>query len=853
MRSARFVWSAVWSLALLCPPIAAVSAAAQGADSAQSGTISGSVVAAETGDPLPGADVTLAPAPYGVFGGRGGFWRETISTTTGPAGRYRFAHVAPGRYTIRVRRLGYRPSSVDVDFDARRAFEISVGLVVAPIVLEAMRVTAPGAVAYRSLTDGGRSDRAAIERLRQERFIPSDVHVLTSQDVSEAVTLGESDLFRALQRVPGVSTRDDYTAELWTRGAPWDQTRVYFDGLPLFNPVHAVGAFSGVDPDAVGSAIFEPGMRSAAWGGGAAGAIELTSRAAESGRFGGAAALSAVSARATAGQRFAGGRGGWMVAARRSYVDLVTAALQGLGDDSAYIPYAFTDLVTRLEIPLGAGAGIEASALLERDDVRGNVPDILVRSRGHWGNGAARATLVTDLGGVTMRTTVGGSRFSGSILPIVPSIDSSLTLDVTADSSLPGTVDSTTTAPDSSTAPPTATVPDHGLTTNDVSYLTAETRLQWGDVAGGPAWRIGAGVERFRQYYRGPEEAPYPDVPTYDSLTAAGGTTLAALWAERRLAVGSFAAELGARLEAGSDLSEVGRWRLAPRISARYRVANGATTVSAAYGRTFQYVQSVAPAGPAIGPELHLTDVWLAAGGGAPTIRADIATVGIEHWLGPEWLVSANAYLRRATGVAVPVPAPGPLFYDRPLYSSGINRARGVELALRRFGGPWTIGVSYTRAASRISADGYDFPAVNDRREVLDATLSAKVSGALRLGAAVTLASGAPFTRNVVGPAVCTASRCSTIAIEAPNAERAPSYAAASVMLEWTVRHASWDMNAFVQVRNVLPSRSAVTYAGTVACSVAQPPFRTDPGTGFCDEFHRGLPVLPLAGVRVAF
>jgi hypothetical protein len=264
-------------------------------------------------------------------------------------------------------------------------------------------------------------------------------------------------------------------------------------------------------------------------------------------------------------------------------------------------------------------------------------------------------------------------------------------------------------------------------------------------------------------------------------------------------------------------------------------------------------VQSVAPAGPGIGPELHLTDIWLTAGDGAPTIRADIVTVGVEHWLDPNWLASANAYLRRATGVAVPVPTPGPLFYDRPLYAAGINRARGIELALRRFAGAWTIGVSYTRAASHIFADGYDYPAVNDRREVLDLTISARVSGALRLGTAITVASGAPYTRNVAGPTVCTPSGCSTIAIEDPNAVRAPAYAAASVMAEWTIRHARWDLNAFIQLRNVLPSRSAVTYAGTVACSDARPPYRSDPGTGFCDEFDRGLPVLPLAGVRFAF
>ncbi|HKI93657.1 MAG TPA: carboxypeptidase regulatory-like domain-containing protein [Gemmatimonadales bacterium] len=836
--------------------LGAATAGAQTPDSAGAGAIAGTVVAAETGEVLPGADVTLAPAPFGMFGGRGAFWRASVSTTTDAAGRYRFTRIPPGRYTLRVRRLGFRPSSLEIEFDARHAFEISVGLVVAPIALEAMQVTAPGLVHYRARDDDAEG-RSAMERLRQRRFLPSDVRVLTAQDVSEAVTLGESDLFRALQRVPGVATRDDYTAELWTRGAPWNQTRIYFDGMPLFNPVHAVGTFAGVDPDAVGSAIFEPGVRSPALGGGAAGALELTSRTAEGAHLGGAAALSVVSARATADQRIAGGRGGWMVAARRSYVDLLTAALQGLGDDSAHIPYAFTDLVTRLEIPLGAAAGIETSVLLERDDVRGDVPNLLSSNQGHWGNAAGRATLVLPIGGVETRTTVGASRFDASIRTIfrgaAPSsgTDTMLVLDVMADSSPTSSADSTPA--DTASGAVADLVPVHAPTANRVTYLTAGTRLAWGDVDGAPAWRIGVGVEHFAQSYRGPQASPYPQVPAYDSLTFAAATTMAIAWAERRIAFAGITFDLGARLEAGPPAGGVGALRLAPRLAARYRFPDGQTMLSAAYGRSFQYVQSVAPAGAAIGPELHLTDVWLVAGDTTPAIRADVVTAGIEHWLGSDWLLRVTGYVRRATGLALPDPTAGLLAYNRPLYALGVNRARGVEAGLRRFAGAWAFGVSYTRAVSENEARGLVYPAATDRREILNATVSLRAGSAWRLGAALTLASGAPYTRNGDTATVCEPTFCSSIAIGPPNAERAPAYSTASVMAEWVSRHSGWELHAFFQLHNVLPGRNAVTYAGTVSCTTARAPYRIDPATGTCDEFDRGLPVLPLAGVRVAF
>ena len=137
----------------------------------------------------------------------------------------------------------------------------------------------------------------------------------TRHDVVDGVTLGESDLFRALQRLPGVTTRDDYTAELWTRGAPWSHTLVTFDGLPLYNPLHGVGVFSGVNPDVVG-AFFFPGARPAAIGGGAAGVVELASRPPTvDEELRGIAEVSLVSARATLDR---GSPRGWLAAGRRS-------------------------------------------------------------------------------------------------------------------------------------------------------------------------------------------------------------------------------------------------------------------------------------------------------------------------------------------------------------------------------------------------------------------------------------------------------------------------------------------------------------------------------------------------------
>src|SRR5437667_2431690 len=328
------------------------------------GTVVGSVVAAQTGGPLEDALVLLEPAPAGAM------------------------PPAPGG-----------PASLEIDLRGDSPFRVSVGLVVVPIALEAVDVAgaspAPIAIPRADADAAGRA-RLMAEEDRRGRFLASDTRALTGADLTEAVTLGETDLFRALQRLPGVATRDDFTAELWTRGGRWTDTRVTFDGLPLFSPVHVAGVFAGVDPDAVGSAFFHPGVRPAASGEGAAATLDLRSRPAMEPGLHGLAELSVVSARAALEHGPNGAGIGWMLAARRSYLDLAADLLAALKSDSTIaVPYSFTDLAGRLDISLGGARALEVSGLSAADALRGTVPNLLRQNQGRWGDAAVQATLVT--------------------------------------------------------------------------------------------------------------------------------------------------------------------------------------------------------------------------------------------------------------------------------------------------------------------------------------------------------------------------------------------------------------------------------------------------------------------------
>ncbi len=786
-------------------------------------TISGAILDAESGRPLTGARIDLTP-----------LGRAAISDA---AGQYAFEDIAPGAYQVRVRLIGYRPTTLDVDLPPSGRLRLSVGLVLRPILLDPLPITSPATALVRA-TDSDPLTRVDMERDRQRRYLASDVRGLTAADLLEAQTVGEPDVLRALQRLPGVTTRDDFTAQLWTRGARWSDTRVYFDGLPLFNPVHAAGAISAVQPEAIGAAYFHPGVRSAALGEGAAAALELSSRAAADTAWNGAAEVSVLSARATVARRFAGGRSGVMLAARRSYVDLVASAWR----------YAFEDLTMRLDHALGASTFVEASGVFARDDVHGDVSDLLIRNRGHWGSGLGRVSLVQRVGAMSLRHSVGISQFTVR-LRLLPD-------------------------PGSSVADPP---PSHEPLDNTLRYVAAGAELA--PLAPGRlAWRAGYEIVRQSMTYAGGPPTPYArtaaigsrfvgtDTVSIDphAFRLAGSLSQLALWSEGRWTPAErIAVQLGLRADFGRKLRNAGGARLAPRVMVRYQLVPRSLSITAGWGRSFQYLQTLAPTGPRIGPDLHLSDVWLLAGDSLPAVRSDVVTAGAEYWISRGWLGTITAYHRHASGVTEPDPTPGSLLVPRPPFVTATQQARGVDLSLRRLVGNGTFALSYSRLWTTTAAAGFRYPGATERRQTVDATAMIRAARGLNVGGAVTAVSGSPFTRFFL---ITTSLPCDSLVpaclargsvpnmVEGPDAARAPPHASVDLLADWTLVRHGWELGVALQLHNVFNWRNSSTYVGSMlACTLPPGPDVQLPRPGVCDRFDHGLPLLPSLGVRVAF
>ena len=191
---------------------ALVMASALGAqESPRTSSLEGRVVDSQSGQPVPAALARLLEAHRD----------ESVHED----GRFSFAALGPGTYTLLVRRLGYKPSTQSVTVAAGQRVELEVRLVIAPVQLTAAVVTG-----------------TLSERPRDEVLSPTSIVGDAELDRRLQATLGQT-----LQAQPGVtvSSIGPATARPVIRGLSGDRIVLLEDGqrpgdMSSFSGDHAV-------------------------------------------------------------------------------------------------------------------------------------------------------------------------------------------------------------------------------------------------------------------------------------------------------------------------------------------------------------------------------------------------------------------------------------------------------------------------------------------------------------------------------------------------------------------------------------------------------------------------------------
>lgn len=799
-------------------------------------SLGGNVLDAQHLRPLTGATVTLSRDSID----NGTSQAACVSTAapvrtvvTGDPGRYRFDALAPGRYTVRVHRLGYKPATVGVALQATPDARVSVGLTELPVTLQPLTVEARRDSYARRASVGaeGTAARIAAASARREQLLALDARAVTHADVEQAVTLGETDLFRGVQRFAGISARDEYAAEFWARGGRWDQTRVLVDGLPLFAPTHAFGAYSALNPDAFGAAVMHLGVRPAGIAEGGSAVVDIrTRRGGDSGALRGLGELSLVGGRVALDRTSADGRTSWMLAGRRSFLDVGSWALERVGGvDDTYIPYHFGDLVGRVDHAVGAGA-VEASGLYATDGLTGDVPQLIRANRSRRTTAMGRVGLSYPMMGLETRLFAGVSDYAASIRQ----------LDEPAEDEWFGV---------RSEAPMRA----------GMRYATVGAELR-GRATARHGLSLGSELVSQRARFAGLAHRLFAGDLSDERIDVSTELAYGSVWGEYRMRLPRFELALGTRADVGGDVADASGVRLAPRAQGRVRFGE-ATYVSLGAGRSFQYAQALPPA-PGLGREgvLYPTDLWVVADSTTPALRTDLASLGIERQWGTAtaaWIATANVFTRRSNGIVMHDVAPGPRV-DGPLMRIGTDRAHGWELGVRRIAERWSLEAAYSATDVETTVDDFEFAAPYHRPHTFDLTMRTRLTPSLRASLAFSAGSGVAYTRVTPAPEVTDESGesiwTSPAVAEEPGVLRSRGFRNADLALEWTRILGRMELGIVGQLHNVLGRGPSGVYEGNVCRRVVSGGIDTP---DLCerrgDRFENGLPLVPSFAVRLGF
>ncbi|MEO1712804.1 MAG: TonB-dependent receptor [Bacteroidota bacterium] len=132
-------------------------------------------------------------------------------------------------------------------------------------------------------------------------------------------SLGEKDIFRSLQLLPGVSGSNESSSGLFVRGGTPDQNLVLFDGFTVYHVDHLFGFFSAFNSNSIKDVQLYKGGFDAKFGGRLSSVVDITGKDGNSEEFNVGGSLSLLSANAYAEMPFAKGKGTVLVAARRSF------------------------------------------------------------------------------------------------------------------------------------------------------------------------------------------------------------------------------------------------------------------------------------------------------------------------------------------------------------------------------------------------------------------------------------------------------------------------------------------------------------------------------------------------------
>ena len=310
-------------------------------------TLNGYITDSESGESLIGATVFINEINSGTVTNPYGFYSITLDE---------------GNYNIDFRYIGYNTISKEIDLSSNT--KIDIELASSEIQLESVVV----------------SDVA-------EDYNISSIEMSTAKldmsKVTEIPTfLGENDIIKAIQLLPGVSSVGEGASGFNVRGGSVGQNLVLLDEAPVYNSSHLLGFLSVFNPDAVKDLKLYKGGIPSRYGGRISSILDIRMKDGNKKKVQLSGGVGTIFSRLTLESPIVRDKSSFILALRRSYADVLAKPFlknSNFFDDGAALN--FYDLTAKSNFELNENNTLYISSYVGRDIFKFDA-----RQGFNWGN-----------------------------------------------------------------------------------------------------------------------------------------------------------------------------------------------------------------------------------------------------------------------------------------------------------------------------------------------------------------------------------------------------------------------------------------------------------------------------------
>ena len=574
------------------------------------------------------------------------------------------------------------------------------------------------------------ADEVVISSERQDKNIESSdmgQAKLKVENIKQLpVILGEVDVLKSAQLLPGIQSGGEGNSGLYVRGGGPDQNLILLDEAVVYNAAHLFGFFSVFNADAIKDINIIKGGMPAEYGGRLSSVLDISMKDGNNKKYEADGGIGLLSSRLTLQGPIQKNKSSFIVSGRRTYVDVLSKPFMQKDNTFNGSGYYFYDLTTKINYRISDKDRIFLSGYFGRDVFSFKNSDSGIGIEIPWGNATTSLRwnhLFNDKLFLNTSIIFSDYRFEFNIN------QSDFELKIFSG------INDWNTKVDFLYQPNQRHTIKFGSNYTYHEFTPGNASGKSGDVVFEPD-------EIFKQYSN--EGAIYlsDNFDLTDNLKIHAGLRYSSFQHSGYI---SFRDYLKNEIEANNDNYR----HLEPRLSFRYKL-NSTSSLKGAYTQNYQYIHLASTASVSLP-----TDLWVPSSAGIEPKFADQYAIGyFKNLKDNVYETSIEAYYKEMTNLIEY--KEGVLPEDNTNSSSddafvfGNGDSYGVELLIKKNKGKTTGWIGYTLSKTTRYFDeinnGIAFPAKYDRRHDLSITATHKLSEKWTMSGVFVYATGNAIT-----------------------------------------------------------------------------------------------------------